>query len=271
MLAAVCFTALSSCEASAQAEDRCFNFVTAVAPDKGGAAVVPEQYLADTNVAVPCLTQILDGIGGQIASPAIDADARNKLLSVSGALRSIMTRLDAADKASGSADADGLQDFISMFRDKSTANVISALTFGVRSYDRNLRLSATLLLGNVIDNRFVCIPLVHLNDPDFMKSAEAVKARANLLSIVSVVAPWAYKENYNNMQKTRDFVNGQINRDDPDLKTTIYVLDNIQARLKSQTGNSNKAVSLNPSFAEVCRKYVQAYLPKPASLENVAY
>jgi hypothetical protein len=78
-----------------------------------------------------------------------------------------------------------------------------------------------------------------------MKSAEPVKGRANLLGIVSVVAPWAYKENYENIERTRNFISTQVSRDDPGLKTTISILDNIQIRLKSQSETSNKVITLN--------------------------
>ena len=164
----------------------------------------PQSYLIDVNAAMPCLIAAIERLGSQITSVTMDADTKNKLLSASAALRSVMTRLDALDKQSGNSD--GLNRFITLFRDKSSLATISALTFGARNDDKDLRLNSVLLLGNVIDNRSVCVPLTHLNDPDFMKATEAVKARANLLGVVSVVAPWAYRENFNSIQKTHDWI-----------------------------------------------------------------
>jgi hypothetical protein len=257
--------------AHAQVDERCSSYLAAVAPAKGSPSVVPESYLSDVNVAVPCLMQIVDRLGGQIRSPDFELDTKNRFLSASAALRSIMTRLDAADKLSGGASSAGLSKFITLFRERNNGNVISALAYGTRNEDKDLRLSATLLLGNVIDNRFVCIPLTHLNDPELLNGPSPLNGRANLLGIISVVAPWAYKENYENIEKTRNYLYGKIDRNDPNLKTTVAILENILTRLKSQKDSSNKAIPLDPAVSQFCQKYVQEYSPKLSTPENVAY
>jgi hypothetical protein len=264
--------ACSGAAIQAQAPDRCSVYNAAIAPDKSAPAVVPESYLIDVNAAMPCLIAAIERLGSQITSVTMDADTKNKLLSASAALRSVMTRLDALDKQSGNSD--GLNRFITLFRDKSSLATISALTFGARNDDKDLRLNSVLLLGNVIDNRSVCVPLTHLNDPDFMKATEAVKARANLLGVVSVVAPWAYRENFNSIQKTHDSIENQISRNDPGLKTTVSILDNIQQRLAAQKPNSNKDYALSTLVeggAKECRLYVDAYTPKLTTPGNVDY
>jgi len=265
-LATTILTVAAADGARAQLDDRCSAYMTATAPEKGSPAVIPESYLGDTNVAVSCLIQVLDKLGSQLSTPAIEPETRSRLLTATGALRAIMTKLDG----SGS-----LNSFINVFRERNSISVISAMTYGARSENKDLRLSSTLLLGNVIDNRFVCVPLTHLNDPELMKAAEAASGRANLLGVVSVVAPWAYKENFDNIERTRDFISGQIGREDlSGLKNTAAILDNIQTRLKSQTENSNKAISLNNldrTIIPACRKYVQFYTPKLISTANVSY
>ncbi|BAM92371.1 exported hypothetical protein [Bradyrhizobium oligotrophicum S58] len=265
-LLAIILTTVRSDGAFAQTDDRCSIYFVSTTPEKGNPAVIQEAYLADINTAVPCLIQVIERLGGQINSPAVEPDVKSRLLTATGALRAIMTRLDSASN---------LNNFITLFRERNNINVISALTYAARSDNKDLRLSSTLLLGNVIDNRFVCVPLTQLNDPEFMKAAEAPSGRANLLGVVSVVAPWAYKENYENIDKTRDYIGGQIGREDSSsMKNTLAILDNIQTRLKSQTNNSNKTVSLNTLDRAIipnCRKYVQAYTPKLTSPENVNY
>ena len=190
----------------------------------------------------------------------MDTAMRSQLLSASGALRSVMSKLDAADKLT--AGSDGLKKFISIFREKNSINVISVLSFGARNENRDLRLSSVLLLGNVIDNRFVCVPLVQLNDPDLVSTDYGINGRANLLGVISVVAPWAYAENFSSIRKTREIISTQVNRDDPKFKGTVNILDNIQNRLSSQTDDSNKGVPLDKAMTEACRKYALAYVPK---------
>jgi len=168
--------------AVAQTSESCSAFSVAVTGDKNGTvAVVPERLLADPDLAVPCLVRIVDALGAQINSPIMLAEPKNRLLSTTGALRAIMTKL------------------------------------------------------------------------------------------ISVVAPWAYKENYESIEKTRNTINAQIDRNDSGLKTTVYILDNIETRLQSQKSDSNKLYSLKDRTLVSCRRYVEAYRPRLTSTANLVY
>jgi hypothetical protein len=114
-----------------------------------------------------------------------------------------------------------------------------------------------LILANVIDNRTVCVPLDHLYDSR-LGSKEidySVRGQANLMAVVSVVAPWAYRENYDNIQTMVNVLGPKI---DPSLKQTLDILKNIQTRLNSQTNENNKGVPL-PDYAKDCAKYVPTW------------
>jgi hypothetical protein len=64
---------------------------------------------------------------------------------------------------------------------------------------------STLILANVIDNTTVCVPIDHLYDPSI-----SINGRANLLSVVSVVAPWAYRQKYDNISKVQARISSTI-------------------------------------------------------------
>jgi len=114
------------------------------------------------------------------------------------------------------------------------------------------------------------VPLTHLNDPTLMNSSNGLNGRANLLGIISVVAPWAYKQNYENIEKTRDLISTQIASDSA-TKTTLTILENIRVRLNSQNSDSNKNVNLPEQWRIACRSYVETFVPKLPSMDNVKY
>jgi ABC-type transporter Mla subunit MlaD len=128
-----------------------------------------------------------------------------------------------------------------------------------------------LVLGNVIDNTTVCVPLTHLNDPTLLATASGINGRANLLSLVSVVAPWAYKENSENIARTRASILGQVNSNDPNLKGTVARLENISRRLGDNTETSNRSVPMPESWRLQCKAYVEGFVPKLPSFQNVQY
>ena len=190
------------------------------------------------------------------------------MLSATAAFRSIVTKLNVSDQASGNTS--GLDEFIKQFRLADNLDVVSVLSYGARSDVYDIRLNSVLLLGNVIDNTSVCVPLAHLNDPTLMTSANGMNGRANLLGIISVVAPWAYKQNFENIEKTRDFINNQI-ASDTNAKTTSNILENIRVRLKSQNTDSNRNVDLPQQWRIACKGYIEKFVPKLPSLDNLQY
>ena len=236
-----------------------------------GVPIVPDNLLQDIKSAVPCLVSVVGGLEPSITSPKMPPDAGSKFLSATGALRAIMARQSALDAASGTPnDTMKLNEFISLFRDKDSSQVVSVLTYGARSDIYDARLNSVLILGNVIDNTTVCVPIAHLNDPDLDTTDYGKNGRANLLGIVSVVAPWAYSENYDAIDQTRALLRDKIG-ENPEYKTTRAILENIDKRLRSQTQQTNRGVPLPGAFKSACKKYIDDYKLKHAISGNFKY
>ena len=181
-----------------------------------------------------------------------------------------MTRLVAIDKSTNTTK--NLDGFISTFRNNDSIGTVSVLSYGTRSEVSDLRLNSLSILGNVIDNTTVCVALAHLNDPTLLDSPNGNNGRANLLAAISVVAPWAYKENFENISRTVKAIKDSImNRDDPTLKYTVYALNNINDRLETQKPNSNKSVPMPDKWRANCQAYVQNFVPKIVTIDNVRY
>ena len=72
---------------------------------------------------------------------------------------------------------------------------------------------------------------------------------------ISVVAPWAYKENYENIDKVREFWVAKLHDQDERYKETIHILQNIKVRLDSQTAaGSNRFVPIPRDLSD-CKRY----------------
>jgi hypothetical protein len=247
-----------------------YQAATVGTPTKG-VPVVPDNLLQDIKSAIPCLVMVLAGLEPSITSPKMSPDVGSKFLSATGALRAIMARQSALDAASGIPnDTTKLNEFISLFRDKDSIGVVSVLTYGARSDIYDARLNSVLILGNVIDNTTVCVPIAHLNDQDLDKTDYGKNGRANLLGIISVVAPWAYYENYDAIEKTKVQLSDNIGNN-PEYKTTRTILENIEKRLLSQTDKTNKSVFLPDAFKSACKKYIDSYRSRHAISGNFKY
>ncbi|WP_456765958.1 hypothetical protein [Bradyrhizobium sp. USDA 3650] len=249
--------------ASAQEAGVCAQYqaTTSGIPSKG-VPIVPDALLQDIKIAVPCLVTVIGGLEPGITSPKMPPDGGSKLLSATAALRAIMARQGALDAASGTPnDTTKLNEFISLFRDNDNIAVVSVLTYAARSDIYDARLNSVLILGNIIDNTTVCVPIAHLNDPELDSTDYGKNGRANLLGIVSVVAPWAYFENYDAIEQTRALLSAKVG-ENPDYKTTRTILDNIDKRLRSQTNQTNRSVPLPAEFKTACKNYIDAYRAK---------
>jgi hypothetical protein len=201
---------------------------------------VDDRLLADWRTALPCLIIYLRTLRATVDSANFGASPKvlGEFLRATGAVRTIMTN-----------NTQQLSTIIETFRELTDLGVTSVLTYGARSDDYNARLNSIFILANVIDNTTVCVPLDQLYDPSI-----SVNGRANLLSVVSVVAPWAYRENFDNITKAHLFVTSKVSKADPNLKQTNDILSNIDSRLKSQTNDSNKGVYL-PRALQRCKGY----------------
>ena len=263
--------------AQAQSADLCASYRAAVEAGSGSSVpVVPERLLANSQEVLACLVPIIGNLKDTVKSPTLETEIRNKLLSATGAIRAIMTRLTLSDEklkampeSDRPKDQETLNDFIKAFRLIDNLDTISVLTYGARNENYDMRLNAVLILGNIIDDSTICVPLVQLYD---IKSTDPayINGRANLLSIVSVVAPWATAENYENIKKAHSYFS-TIPRGDPTLATTIRILDNIEKRYSSQTSTSNKSVGLQESAKQKCKEYKARFASNPAVAGNVNY
>ena len=108
----------------------------------------------------------------------------------------------------------------------------AVLSFLARNEDRQIRVPATLLFASVVDNASVCVPIDHLYDPQMLAVTNA-NARVNLLGIVTVVAPWAYRENYRNLETLHRYMSGKIGSGS-EFEKTRALLNNLKARLDYQ-------------------------------------
>jgi hypothetical protein len=254
--------------ALAQNRDCPAYFAAVKSGTSGSVPIVPDRLLTDTDSSVWCLIKTLEGLKDSAQLTTLPTEVRNQFLSATGALRAIISKLNADDEKSGNSN--GLNGFIKTFRNNDSVDVISVLTFGARSDAYEVRSNSLLILANVIDNTTVCVPLDHLWDPDIGKLDKdndySVRGRANLLSVVSVVAPWAYSENFYNIKRVKDYIWEKIDRSDPNLKQTIDILNNIQTRLDSQTDKTNMNVSLPENLKKKCVKYVLRWA-KPDQLK----
>lgn len=261
---------LAACSASAQQNQRdCSPFFDAVAAGNAKVpAVVPDRLFLDTDLAIRCLVAVSSKINTEIGQTGASAETSAKLLSTTAAIRTLMTTPSYGQPRAA------LASFVDAFQKSADAdlNVASALSYGARDENADLRLNSVLILGNVIDDATVCVPIVQLNDPRLLGTPTGVRARANLLGIVNVVAPYASRENFNNLQSTIKSVEKTFDRGDPNFNSTSRLLANISARLAAQTDSSNKNVTMPENQRRSCDEYFEHYTKINAiSIENVKY
>jgi hypothetical protein len=66
-------------------------------------------------------------------------------------------------------------------------------------------------------------------------------------------------------------IKSSIQESDPNLKSTVASLANINARLLSQTTTSNRNVPLPEAWRRDCAAYVENFKPKITAMANVRY
>lgn len=259
--------------ATAQTVESCSQYILATSGSKEKVPVVSEELLTDWNAALPCLLIVIRNLKDSVSGSSTSVEAKSSLLSVTAALKNIISRLTANDQNNVGGKSNYLLSFIGKFRSSDDIDVVSVLTYGATSDIYDIRLNSVIILGNIIDNSTVCVPLTYLNDPTILASEVGLKGRINLLSIVSVVAPWAYKENFDSIQATINQIRIDVENDKLNLQSTIDRLSKIQQRLNSQNLNSNKSVNLPKAWDTNCKIYVESYLPAlpDARRKNLTY
>jgi hypothetical protein len=257
----------SSPMAFAQENEDCKQISQAVnASDEKNVVVIEDRLLYNEKSAVPCLVDEIGKIGSRVE--LFDRVTAAKMMSATGALRTIMSR--AVSSPTSQQISPGLRDFIEDFRgvaDKNL-NVVSALSLGMRDDNPDLRLNSVLIAGNVIDDNTVCVPLTHLNDKGLAANSIGVRGRANLLSVVNVVAPWATKQNFDTMSTTREKIESTIRKDDPNFTPTVALLDNVKIRLGSQTDDTNRKFYMDQGPLSLCKKYISEARSKLMNLDE---
>ncbi len=226
--------------ASAVAQGQCDPYFRSVFESN---TAISAELLVNEDLAIECLVQSLKRLSQNVVSPNIEESKRGALNRASAALLRIVDKgkmppIDAIQK----------------IRLKDDISVASVLSFGARNEDRETRLNSAGLLSNIIDNSTVCVPMDHLADPELLKSEWGINGRANLIAVVSVVAPWAYKSNYTNMKQLVDFLEKQLEGKENILETKD-ILNNLKARLLYQDTLSNpNRNSDNSRIMEGCQK-----------------
>ena len=62
-----------------------------------------------------------------------------------------------------------------------------------------------------------------------------------------------------------------VRKNDPNLKQTYALLDNVQERLKVQTEGTNKSEDVSADWRRDCKKYIEQYRLKPENTRNLQY
>jgi hypothetical protein len=221
-------------------EQRCWPYESALESTKDTIPIIPDRLLSDRKVALTCLTHILAKLK-PTQNDQFGADALNRFLSATSAIRLYIVNAMAKDKRSG--ETNNIRDFINDFREIDNMDVTQALSFGLRQFNNDARSNALLILGNVIDDTTLCVPLDHLYDPRLDP-----RGRANLLAIVSVVAPWANAENFDNICRML----AHVGNDKTLSPSTMKALSALRARLDTQTATTNQS---KPMTDRTCQDY----------------
>jgi hypothetical protein len=197
--------------------------------------------------ALPCLIVAVKNLKPEVSSPNFGQPARGKFNRATGAIQTIM--------ANNQANPPVFSHIINVLRSNNSIDAVSVLTYGLRGPDHSSRLNALVILGNIIDNTTVCVPIDHLYDPVLVNSDDdlAWKWRANLLGVVAVPAPWANKENYNAISRVRQYWLRNI-AEDPRFQSLSDVLENIGRRLATPS-NPNRRETLKQAGLTSCLDY----------------
>jgi hypothetical protein len=136
-------------------------------------------------------------------------------------------------------------DAITLFRVCHDTATIKPLISAARADTQPLRLNATLILGNIVDNTSVCFVLHQLRDPKIN-----VNGRANLLGVTYAVASYAYSDNVKAINDTLDVLRPRI---EANATQTLKLISDITSRVNA---SSNKSATLaDAGLKEPCTGY----------------
>jgi hypothetical protein len=136
---------------------------------------------------------------------------------------------------------------IAQFRACDDPAIIRPLVWAARGQNQSIRVNATLILGNVVDNTTVCFVLHHLLDPSI-----SLNGRANLLGVVVAMASYAYKENVAAIERMLTAIEQKIANETGDLSQTKRLVADLRARVST---SPNSGSSLPPDLRTPCADY----------------
>lgn len=213
-------------DCDAATEDECAPYRAAIIGD-GVNRPIPDALLENKTTAIRCLARSIADFNGRIEVAEINSEIRDQFLRATGAIRNIFASTTSEDELSA---------LIKTFRDSDNLRAANVLSFGARSDNYNVRLNSYIILANTIGNTTVCVAIDHLYSPDLAiidppdteKESHDTRGRANLLSAVSVVAPWAFEQNFDNISKVATYWDAKLPGGEQ-FKDTKRILANIKA------------------------------------------
>lgn len=209
---------------------------------------IGNELLLGNQDAIPCLVEIVNALKPRFSGAEIDAEGLVRFIQATGALRTVLANR-------------GIR-AIREFRDTDNLDTISALAAGARGTNANARINAALILSDVIDNTSLCVVLDHLYDPTLAETRWGRSGRLNLLGIAAVVAPWAFKENFENLTRLQAYVTKALDNEN-DTHETRRVLKNLADRLgyQDKAPDANKVTPL-PADSRQCYAYTPQWAGK---------
>lgn len=191
-------------------------------------AVAASTLIKDWRTSLPTVMRELSKTSGPV--DRWRPDQSSMFLSISDILRTIL-----------SADVQA----ITLFRNCDVPSMIKPLIWAARSDNQGLRLNATLILGNTIDNTTVCFVLHHLRDPRINSNG-----RANLLGVTFAVAGYAYSENVAAIEKTLELLRPKV---EASMTQTQKLMADVSTRAQASPNKSTPLAQVG--LAEPCAAY----------------
>lgn len=138
---------------------------------------------------------------------------------------------------------------IPLFRKCDDEALIKPLVWAARGDDRDMRLNASNVLANIVDNTTVCFVLHHLyqGSPELKDDG-----RANLLGITRAMASYAYLETAEAIGRVLKKVQDELGDRIKQLPQTAGLIANILTRT---AGSQNRGTRLPQSLQRYCKDY----------------
>lgn len=197
---------LQSLSAEQVDQSKCVRYANAVKGD-----YLRRELIANWTEALPCLLVVVDGMTNDVNTVQAAQD-RKDLLQTTVAIRAILD--GNTDQATPS-----FQSTIKEFGTQRSLDVISVFAFAARTDNHELRVSATPILGYVIDNSTACVPMDHLYDNNITP-----EGRVNLLAVVSAFALKASEQNVANIKRLIEYMGEKKSEVGPQAKSILESL-----------------------------------------------